>query len=441
MLVQSEARWQLLTRKDFSTALDSWTEANGHFDSSGGGQDNLGSVNATAVETVASIRRISDHISRGLEFEHGSDRKTPRGNVYRPYRLTIDETIASVIVLRASEAFRVCEIDVFLTTELPGIERGAATRAGLLFALSDAVRNGGSMGLQFTQACSSTAVPPSVVATARKLNVRLGTAAQGTISPDEARQLYLRLTGLGDKARERALDLSRRGFFSPERVAFLIVTGVWPAAQAEMLLLGCPYPELLLGTGARPESRHLHALALAHGRSAILGGITERALRYQDGATNHETASNPTKGETFAIDARPVYLNVRSETRPDVMGYLHGPLPNDRVWQWWAVHPKTVTTHRAGQRVLILPRPRGREETRMFLAQDLAAAAKAGSAASARATLVYPAEFLELDEGERTEAVRMASARGVDILACPESIAALDAEAERRLREGRKLRP
>jgi hypothetical protein len=444
MNFECQARWRLLTRRDFGKAFTSWSERNVRFGGDGE-QSAAGSVNATSTQTTASVRRISEHISRGIEFEHGTERKTPRGNVYRPYRLTIDETIASVIVLRASEAFRVCEIDVFLTTELPGFAHGETTRAALLFALSDAVRNGGSMALQFTPACAGGAVPPSVTALARTLGIPLGAASHGTIAPEEARPMYLRLTGLGTKARERAQDLSRRGFFSPERIAFLVATGVWPSAEAEMLLLACPYPELLLGTGIRAESRHLHALALAHGRSAVLGGIVARALRYQGSHSNDgvkiDTANNATNGKTFAIDARPVFFEIPNEPAPDVMGYLHGPLSQDRKWEWWSSHPSTITMHRAGQRILVLPRPRGAEETRLFLAQDVAAAERAGSAANARAVLVYPSEFLELGEIERGEAVRAAAARSVDILACPESLAALDVETERRLREGRKLRP
>lgn len=212
-----------------------------------------------------------------------------------------------------------------------------------------------------------------------------------------------------------------------------------------MVLLACPYPELLLGAGVRAESRHLHALALAHGRSAIMGGIVGRALRYRDGHSdgrlNVEASSKAANGEAYTVDARPAYLDIPNEPIPGVMGYLHGPLAQDRSWECWSAYPPTITTHRAGQRILILPRPRGREETRLFLAQDLAAAERAGTAARARATLVYPAEFLELGSAERSEALRAGAARGVDILACPESIAAFDAETERRLREGRKLRP
>jgi len=388
-----------------------------------------------ASVTNDSIKRVKAHITSGLEFEHGTDRKTPRGNVYRPYRLTIDEVIGGVIVLRASEAFRVCEIDVFLTAELPGLERGATTRAALLFVLSDAVRNGGSMALQFTASCCGGAVPAPIMDVAQAVGVPLGSAARGAISPEEARQLYLRLTVPGANARKRALEWSGRGFFSPERIAFVVATGIWSATEAEMLLLACPYPDLLFGAGVQPESRHLHALALTHGRSAVLSGIVERAFRYQDRSSDEQ------RTDGITVDPRPVFLNIPLEPIPSVMGYLHGPLPQDRTWEGWSANPPVVIRHRTGQRVLVIPRPRSREETRLFLTQDLDAARDAGTAARARAALIYPAEFLELSKSERIEATRNAATRGVDILVCPENLTALEAETERRLREGRKLRP
>lgn len=441
---ESEAKWRLLTRRDFTIAFAPELKRGIQLDVPGE-QTIASGLNATAIQAQASIRRVSDHISRGLEFEHGTDRKTPRGNVYRPYRLTVDETILAIIVLRASEAFRLCEIDVFLTTDIPGIGRGVTTRAALLFALSDAVRNGGSMAVQFTKDCCGGAVPPGIVDVARGVGVSLGSAAQGAISPDEARQLYLRLTGLSVEARKRALDLSRRGFFSPERLAFLIATGAWPAAEAEMLLLACPYPELLLGAGALPESRYLYSFALAHARTAVLGGIIHRALRYHDrradDATTVGARSSRTDEGALVIDARPLHLNIRCEVMPATMGWIHGPLSQDRVWELWSADPPALTTHRAGQTILVLPRPRGPQEARLFLAQDIDAAQTAGKAARARAILAYPADFLDLERAERSEALKVAAARGVDIVVCPETIAALDAEADRRLREGRKLRP
>jgi len=421
---ESQAKWRLLTRRDFANAFTSW---------SAGEASAAGFVNASASVTNDSINRVKAHITSGLEFEHGTDRKTPRGNVYRPYRLTIAEAICGVIVLRASEAFRVCEIDVFLTAELPGLERGATTRAALLFALSDAVRNGGSMALQFTPSCCGGAVPAPVTDLAQAVDVPLGSTYRGAIAPEEARQLYLRLTGLSDKARERALELSRRGFFSPERIAFFVATGIWSAAEAEMLLLACPYPDLLFGAGIQPESRHLYAIALTHGRSAVLSGIVERAFRYQDGSSDE-------RADGVAVNPRPVFLNIPVDPIPSVMGYLHGPLPQDRTWEGWSPNPPEVIRHRTGQRILVIPRPRGREETRLFLTQDLDAARDAGAAARAKAALVYSAEFLELNKSERIEVTRYAGTRSVDILVCPENLTALEAETERRLREGRKLR-
>lgn len=183
--------------------------------------------------------------------------------------------------MRAYEAFNPCEIDVFVTADVPGLQPHATTRAALLFALSDAAFHGGSMALQFTYACNSGALPPDVVAVAESLQVELARAKRGTITPSEAR-VCLRLAGRGNQALARALELSKRGFFSPERVAYLVTSGTWPVREAEMILLASPFPDLLLGNSPDAESRHMHAQAQAHERSAVLARHFDRGkARYR----------------------------------------------------------------------------------------------------------------------------------------------------------------
>jgi hypothetical protein len=424
-----------LTRGDFATAIAPWLKAmeNKHATESGAA--------ASYAYVIESLRRTRDHINSNLEFEHGTERKTPRGNVYRPYRLTIADHIVAVLVLRASEAFRLCEIDVLITLKPKGLEPHAIVRAALLFALSDAVRNGGSMALQFTAACGP-GIPTKVVEAARDFKISLERGANGSVSPDEARRLYLHLCGLAAASQSRVFELSGRGFFSPERIGFLAASAVWPMPQLEMLLQACPHPELLLGSGVGPESRHLYALALAHGRAAVLGGLADRAIRYRDRTIERAGSDDAIEGVTATLaDARPSYANIPCVADYSSLGYIHGPIPQGHTWTNWSAHSSGTVELRAGDRVLILPRGRGREEIRLFLKQDIAMASDSASRLKAMTLLVYPAELMELSDAERRGAVAMARSAGVSLLACPESLANIDSEIERRMREGRRVRP
>ena len=430
--METRGSWRLLTRKDFETALEDWQPD--RLAPPRARDDNVPSfgVNATEEQTRATLRYLRQRVNdKKLEYEHGTDRKTPRGNVLRPYRFTVGPAIAALMVLRASEAFNVCEIDVFLTTELPGLEPGATTRAALLFALADAVRNGGSMALQFTRDCRNGGLPVEVAEQAAWLGVPLQYADRGTIAPDESRELYLRLCGLGDEALERARTLSERGFFSPERLAYLVSAGTWSVAEAEMVLLASQHPQLVFGDAPWAESRVVHAQAQAHGRAAVLAGLVDRALRYRD----------PAGEGVEELVERGEYEELPVRVMPAHLAYLHGPLPRDQVWPLWSLHPEQGARFERGGRYLVLPRPRAREELRQFLRQDLEAAVEAaGSVEGAQPVLVYPAEARELDEEERREAIVAAARLGVQVLACPESIAALDEQLERRLGAGRRMR-
>lgn len=428
--LETHGKWRLLTKQDYKVALSGRVDSGAEYGDVGGA-GHAGRVNASLFGVQGSVRRVREYIDRGLEYEHGTDKKTPRGNVYRPYRLTIDGVIAAIIVMRASEAFNVCEIDVFLTVELPGLEEGATTRAALQFALADAVRNGGSMALCFTETCCDRGVPARVRAVAASLGVPLEFAERGAVAPSEARELYLRLSGLGAAALNQARDLSRRGHFSPERLAYLVSSGAWPVREAEMILLACPHPALLLGDAVFPESRHLHAIAVAFGRTAILAGLFDRSLRYV----------RPAADETGLVEERRYYQRIPNRTIPDRLAWLHGPLPTTRTWAGWTPHPSVILAHKKGQLLLAIPRPRAREEIRRFLRQDLdSARAAANAAPGVVAVLLYSSELLELSAEERLEAWQAGQRRGVQVLACPENLAALDAEVDARMNAGRRLR-
>lgn len=436
MAIESRGQWCLFTRRDFDQTLKDWKPSDsisfGSLDDAG---DNIdwrkpeGHIHADERAVAEAIGRLDRHV-QSLNFEHGREGKIPRANTYRPYRLTLDGTLAAAIALRASEAFNLCEIDVFLTTEVRGLTPLEPTRAALLFAFSDAAKNAGSMAVQFTDACAPKGVPTHVRALAGRVGVNLQHADRGTLSPVEVRELFLRICGLSKQAQERVLDFAQRHFFSIERICYLVAQGLWPAYEADSVLLTSPFPDLVLGAGVNASSRHLAAQAMAYARVAILSGLVDRALRYVQPVSNEDK-----------LIERSRYLLIGRRLDPDRLTVTHGPLL-ERIsllrWMPLGDAPLLLPTE---ANVVAFLRPRPREEIRVFLPHDLEQAGAATMEGdNSIVLLVYTDDYRQLTDEERVKANRTAKQCGVTIVACPESVAGLEAEAWRRLRVGRTVR-
>lgn len=269
-------------------------------------------------------------------------------------------------------------------------------------------------------------IPRALSELADRLGVRFVHADRGLIAPDESRELYLRLTPFSFTARDRVRELSRRGALSVERVCYLVHHGVWSAREMELLLLGSPYPDLILGRSVVAEQRHLHAQSGVHARGAVLAGVLHRALAYRDPlAAGADRVVHD--GEPRALRATvrdDLFAQVYEADEPlELRGWLLG-------GEEWRVPPGTPFT--------ALLRPWTRAALRSRLPDELATFA--GAALPRPAAVVVPFDFHALAADERERIVDAARRHDIAILVCPEKLAALSSEAARRLLQGRNVR-
>ena len=428
--------WRLFTQREFHQAIAGLSPGNkvtlgagAHGEAESGHSE--GHIHASEEELAQAVKSLEKHVG-AIGFEHGCEGKIPRANTWRPYRLTCQDAVAAIVVLRASEAFNVCEIDVFLTAELPGLPSLEATRAALLLAFSDAAKNGGSMAIQFSQSVFPDGVPRHVVMLASRYGVTLHNAERGTLSPMEVRNLFLKICGLTKDARKRVVDGMKRGFFSAERVCQLVSRGFWTALEANCVLLSSPYPELVFGTCAVASSRHLSAHGLIHTSAALLTGLFDRALCYRP----------PTSPDDKHLTERSEYLRIPSRLDGSNVAVTHGPMPQNARLPGWSIDDDRPVAFRKGTSATALIRPRQCEEIRTFLIQDLEQLCELARRMSDQSSsvLVYPSDFRQLSAEERREADQAARKRKITILSSPVSAADLDADAWRRIQTGRTVR-
>ncbi len=436
MSTEHLGQWRIFTQREFNKTLRNLKRTEfvslGLWDEASNGLNQKQPVNHIHASEKAfddAIKRLRSQIQK-QNFEHGQEGKISRAHIYRPYRLALDGKLVAIIMFRASEAYNLCEIDVFLTAESRGLSLLEATRAALIFAFSDAAKNAGSMAVQFSKACSPEGVPPHVRILAKQVGVELKHAEQGTLSPSEVRELFLHLCGLSEVAQARVRDFAQRRFFSVERICYLVTQGLWPVCEAEVALLCAPFPDLILGAGADASIRHLAVHSMAHARVAVLSGILDRTLRYVQ----------PLPDENTFIEKKR-YFQISSNLDPSQLSITHGPLPDNIQLSGWGSYDEQNLLYPKETTLVAFLRPRPREEIRVFLKHDIEQAKMAKIRNEKTIILlVYSNDFLQLSRDERIEANQVARKLGVNIVVCPESIAGLEAEVYRRQRIGRTVR-
>jgi hypothetical protein len=385
---------------------------------------------ARPEELQATLARLRERIlSAGdrVQFEHGTEGKIPRAHVRRTYRLTDSGAMLAATTLQHSQAFDLCEVDAVLAVDVPEREPLAAVRAIVLLLLTDSVKCGGSMAIQFTKACSGGPVPEAIQQLARQLGVRLESAARGLIAPDEAREIYLQLSGFSAKAQQILHELHLRRLLSIERVCYLVHHGIWSKPEMELLLVGSHYPDLILARSVVPDQRQLHALASWHAMAAVLGGILQRALAYRDPLNEDATTFVPSQ------DVRNLCITVDAEVLAQVFE-----IDENLELRGWLVDGGPLQLA-AGEHLMAVLRPWTRAKLAHRLLPELEML-KRFVHPGTRVALVVPFEYHSLAEDLRREVETAAQAARILLLVCPEKLAALSNEAERRLELARMVR-
>lgn len=441
--IEHLGEWRIFTQSEFNKTLSPLNPVD--FKSIGFWPDEESSSNnnqqtdwvyADIKSFKKTLQQLRSHL-RDQQFEHGQEGKIARAHLYRPYRLSLEGKLLAIIVLRASEAYNLCEIDIFITTELQGVSFLEVTRAALLFAFSDAAKNAGSMAVQFTKNCASSGVPRPVRLLAKKIGVELAHADQGTLSPQEVREMYLRLCGFSEATQARIRDFANRRFFSIERICYLVTRGLWPVNEASIVLLCAPFPDLILGAGVDVTNRHLSAHSMALASTAVLRGILDRALRYIPPLPNEKKFTEQKRYHLFS-----------SRLDVDQLSVHNGPLPEEIHLSGWAPIGTSTFLFSEGTTLIAFLRSRPKEEIRVFLKHDIEQAKIAGVKSKSTGLrnekinilLVYASDFLQIPKDDRIEANQFAKQLGVNIIVCPESVADLETEVRRRQRIGRSVR-
>ena len=346
------------------------------------------------IATIAN-RYNADYVEKGSR---------PRGSALRPVQLACQNVIIGLAALRHDAGFDGLRVPIYLTCEAPHVATHEANRAMAALILCDAFQNGGTMEIRFGERGREDAVPPALRRFGRSVGKSLGMEEPCCISPQEARDLFLAVTPMPDELRDRCDDLFDRGVISPERLCFTIMSSIWSAIELDYIASTSSRIESILRGGTQADYRRYRLAELETCRAALMLGMLQRHI------DNSDTAAQSDRGvRVFEDSVASASWSIRGDVgAAAIAGAPEGLLP------WASQDREAAPLSEDGYLITVprgLPTPSDHQ-----LVLDIQS-----EHPEAVVALLVPADMVDTVPKE------------IPLMVCPDRIAALDTDIERRL--------
>jgi hypothetical protein len=373
--------------------------------------DYVSSVDEELAARRDGLRRMLDQIGPAYEESYLDKEKRPRDFVIRPVRIACQNVIVGLAAFAQDSTFDGLSVVAWQTCEVPHVATHEGNRALAALTLCDAFRNGGTMEIRFDRdarvSCQGRrvvyhghvekAVPASLRRYGRTVGVDLGAKDPAAITPAEARELFLAVTPMPAELRARVDDVRATRGISPERICFSLLSQIWREPELDFLLAASARAASILEGGAPWTDRASRQAESEVCRAAVMAGMLFRRLNSTDAAGDASSAvrvvEDRSKGVTWHVDEVKAAITFRGVDATAPVPWARGTGGVDEV----TVFPRTALT------------------------SDLAQAVAADDSAAFKAVLV-PADVPSPPDLD-----------GVVVLRCPDRLADIDKDIERRL--------
>lgn len=373
--------------------------------------DYVSSLDEELAARKDGLGRMLDQIGPAYQEAYLIKDKRPRDFVIRPVRIACQNVIVGLAAFAQDSTFDGLSVVAWQTCEVPHVATHEGNRALAALTLCDAFRNGGTMEIRFDRDARvyyngrrtiyhghpEKAVPASLRRYGRTVGVYLGEEDSAAITPAEARELFLAVTPMPASLRARVDDAVATRRISPERICFSLLSQIWREPELDFMLATSSRAASILEGGAPWTDRASRQAESEVCRAAVMAGMLFRRLNSTDAAGDANSAirvvEDRSKGVTWHIDGVKGSITLRGMDAA-------APVP-------W--------THRAGgmDEVTVFPRT--------ALTSDLARAVAADNTPGLKAVLVPADVPSPPDAGD------------IVVLRCPDRLADIDKDIERRL--------
>lgn len=364
----------------------------------------------------AGLDLVLDEIGPAYQEAYLAQEKRPRDFVVRPVRIACQNVIVGLAAIAQDSAFDGLSVVAWQTCEVPHVATHEANRALAALMLADAFQNGGTMEIRFDRRAKIAigegirevgphpegGVPASLRRFGRTVGLELGASDRASISPAEARGLFLAVTPMPAGLESRVIAAVEQRGITPERLCFTLLSQTWREIELDFILACSDRAGSILEGGASWENRSARQAEMEVSRCALMVGMLYRRLNGRDaaGAEGARVIEDVSLGVDWAIDE-------------DLGAVTFGGLEpgTDLPWTPGGSLGETDLT--------VFPRSQVSDETRALVADHAARGAVA---------IVVPLD------------TRISDVPGVPTLRCPDRTADLDKTVEGRLLTSRIAR-
>ena len=258
----------------------------------------LESLDQEIAARPVGIARILDEIGPAYEETYIDHEKRPRDFIVRPVRIACQNVIVALGAIAQDSAFDGLSVVAWQTCEVPHVATHEANRALAALTLADAFQNGGTMEIRFDRKARvvfdgktveyeghpEQAVPASLKRFGRTVGVPLGMADSASITPSEARALFLAITPMPPGLRSRVTDAIERRGITPERLCFTLLSQIWREIELDFLLATSDRAASILEGGTDWRERSTRQAEMDVARAALMAGMFFRRLNGRDAA-------------------------------------------------------------------------------------------------------------------------------------------------------------
>lgn len=373
--------------------------------------DYVSSLDEELAARDEGLRRMLDEIGPAYQESYLDKEKRPRDFVIRPVRIACQNVIVGLAAFAQDSTFDGLSVVAWQTCEVPHVATHEGNRALAALTLCDAFRGGGTMEIRFDRDAwlsrngrriayhghPEKAVPASLRRYGRTVGVYLGEEDPAAITPAEARELFLAVTPMPAGLRARVDDAVATRGISPERICFSLLSQTWREPELDFILAASDRAASILEGGAPWTDRASRQAESEVCRAAVLAGMLFRRLNSTDAAGDASSAvrvvEDRSKGVTWHVDEVKGTITFRGLDTTAPVPWTHGAGGVAEV----TVFPRTALT------------------------PDLTRAVAANDSPGLKAALV-PADVPSPPD-----------AGGLVVLRCPDRLADIDKDIERRL--------
>lgn len=301
---------------------------------------------AREVGAREAARKAVDRVAHEYYQDYVIKQERPRPSDRRPVQLACQNVIIGLAALRHDAVFDGLRVEAYASCEVPHLATGEADRAMAALMLCDAFQSGGTMEIRFGRpGKGERPIPHALRRFARVRGLEIGARDRNSISPKEARDLFLAVTPMSDELRYYAFEAFDAGRISPERLCYALMADIWRDIELTFLLGTTARASTILEGGSEPSDRFARSAEAESCRAALMVGTL--LARLQNGP------------EDMGADAVNVDEDARTSAtwaiRPEVAAVAFSARPDQSIpWATRGVPPRLEADREA---IIVLPRP------------------------------------------------------------------------------------